>query len=128
MTAELCGLPAPLTSSTLDPFCGGHAYAHCHAAADCWYYCCPWGYLGISIVPNVLDFEQCPLLQNVPQTCMPSCRMVLDGPLFKQYFDKVEVSNFEVASDAFSTFKVGWLLHAVHTQFKLRGSACSCAL
>eukprot|EP00891_Asterochloris_glomerata_P001698 jgi/Astpho2/1698/fgenesh1_pm.00032_%23_14_t len=31
--------------------------------------------------------------------------MVLDGPLFKEYFDKVEVSNFEVASDAFSTFK-----------------------
>ncbi len=46
---------------------------------------------------------------------MPCCRMVLDGPLFKEYFDKVEVSNFEVASDAFSTFKVGGLLHAVHT-------------
>lgn len=34
------------------------------------------------------------------------CRLVLQGPLFQQYFEKVEVSNFEVASDAFSTFKV----------------------
>lgn len=32
-------------------------------------------------------------------------RMVLEGPLFKEYFKKVEVSNFEVASDAFQTFK-----------------------
>jgi hypothetical protein len=31
--------------------------------------------------------------------------MVLEGPLFKEYFKKVEVSNFEVASDAFQTFK-----------------------
>ena len=34
------------------------------------------------------------------------CRIVLEGPLFEQYFKKVEVSNFEVASDAFTTFKV----------------------
>ena len=34
------------------------------------------------------------------------CRLVLQGPLFQRYFEKVEVSNFEVASDAFSTFKV----------------------
>lgn len=34
--------------------------------------------------------------------------MVLEGPLFELYFDKVEVSNFEVASDAFSTFKVSF--------------------
>lgn len=27
------------------------------------------------------------------------------GPLFREYFKKVEVSNFEVASDAFQTFK-----------------------
>ena len=33
-------------------------------------------------------------------------RLVLEGPLFQHYFEKVEVSNFEVASDAFSTFKV----------------------
>jgi hypothetical protein len=32
-------------------------------------------------------------------------RMVLEGPLFQEYFKKVEVSNFEVASDAFQTFK-----------------------
>ena len=31
---------------------------------------------------------------------------MLEGPLFQHYFEKVEVSNFEVASDAFSTFKV----------------------
>ena len=37
---------------------------------------------------------------------MYHCRMVLEGPLFGLYFEKVEVSNFEVASDAFSTFKV----------------------
>ncbi len=33
------------------------------------------------------------------------CRMVLEGRLFNEYFKKVEVSNFEVASDAFQTFK-----------------------
>ena len=38
--------------------------------------------------------------------CCCWCRLVLEGPLFGHYFDKVEVSNFEVASDAFSTFKV----------------------
>lgn len=32
-------------------------------------------------------------------------RLVLEGPLFAHYFEKVEVSNFEVASDAFATFK-----------------------
>ena len=37
-------------------------------------------------------------------------RLVLEGPLFNQYFSLVEVSNFEVASDAFSTFKVGILM------------------
>ena len=31
--------------------------------------------------------------------------MVLEGALFREYFKKVEVSNFEVASDAFQTFK-----------------------
>ena len=38
------------------------------------------------------------------------CRIVLEGPLFEQYFEKVEVTNFEVASDAFSTFKVSFFL------------------
>lgn len=32
-------------------------------------------------------------------------RLVLEGPLFTQFFEKVEVTNFEVASDAFATFK-----------------------
>ena len=32
-------------------------------------------------------------------------RLVLEGPLFAQFFEKVEVTNFEVASDAFATFK-----------------------
>ncbi|KAG2499343.1 hypothetical protein HYH03_002918 [Edaphochlamys debaryana] len=32
-------------------------------------------------------------------------KKVLDGPVFLKFFDKVEVSNFEIASDAFSTFK-----------------------
>ncbi len=33
-------------------------------------------------------------------------RLVLEGPLFAEFFHKVEVTNFEVASDAFTTFKV----------------------
>ena len=32
--------------------------------------------------------------------------MLLEGSLFMSFFEKVEVANFEVASDAFSTFKV----------------------
>lgn len=44
------------------------------------------------------------LHSSSPQVVSP--RLVLEGPLFQHYFDKVEVSNFEVASDAFSTFKV----------------------
>lgn len=32
--------------------------------------------------------------------------MVLEGPEFQKFFDYVEVANFEVASDAFTTFKV----------------------
>ncbi|PNW70198.1 hypothetical protein CHLRE_17g709950v5 [Chlamydomonas reinhardtii] len=32
-------------------------------------------------------------------------KKVLDGPVFLKFFDKVEVANFEIASDAFSTFK-----------------------
>jgi hypothetical protein len=34
------------------------------------------------------------------------CRMLLEGELFMNFFEKVDVANFEVASDAFSTFKV----------------------
>ncbi|PNH12115.1 Degreening-related dee76 protein [Tetrabaena socialis] len=32
-------------------------------------------------------------------------RKVLEGPIFLKFFEKVEVANFEIASDAFSTFK-----------------------
>lgn len=32
--------------------------------------------------------------------------MVLEGSEFQKFFDYVEVANFEVASDAFTTFKV----------------------
>lgn len=34
------------------------------------------------------------------------CSKVLNGARFMHLFEEVEVSNFEVASDAFSTFKV----------------------
>lgn len=34
-----------------------------------------------------------------------AARMVLDSPIFMKFFEKVEVANFEIASDAFSTFK-----------------------
>lgn len=49
---------------------------------------------------------------NVSQAQSSSCafcclyRLVLEGPRFQDFFDKVEVANFEVASDAFTTFKV----------------------
>lgn len=33
-------------------------------------------------------------------------RLVLEGSEFQKFFDYVEVANFEVASDAFTTFKV----------------------
>eukprot|EP00884_Botryococcus_braunii_P018868 jgi/Botrbrau1/5665/Bobra.0071s0010.2 len=35
----------------------------------------------------------------------PIARIMLQSSIFKGYFQKVEVSNFEVASDAFATFK-----------------------
>ena len=44
--------------------------------------------------------------------------MVLEGPLFELYFEKVEVSNFEVASDAFSTFKVSAVSLSLLNRFK----------
>lgn len=47
----------------------------------------------------------CTLPTNSFVMCLCPCRIVLEGPLFEQYFRKVEVSNFEVASDAFTTFK-----------------------
>lgn len=57
-------------------------------------------------------------------------RIMLNSPIFKGYFQKVEVSNFEVASDAFATFKVGCLTLAClyveppHTPPPLRESSC----
>ncbi len=44
-----------------------------------------------------------PIGQRLPG--LSPCRMVLEGPLFAQYFEKVQATNFEVASDAFQTFK-----------------------
>jgi hypothetical protein len=32
-------------------------------------------------------------------------RRVLDSPILWDFFDQVEVANFEIASDAFSSFK-----------------------
>ena len=61
-------------------------------------------------------------------------RLVLEGPLFEQYFEKVEVSNFEVASDAFSTFKARLSSSCCqHSQvasaiWRLRGNFMSCHL
>lgn len=43
-----------------------------------------------------------------------SRRKMLESPVFPRFFDKVEVANFEIASDAFSTFKA-------------RAVACVCA-
>lgn len=34
-------------------------------------------------------------------------RIMLSSPHFYRFFDYVEVSTFDIASDAFSTFKVG---------------------
>ena len=74
-------------------------------------------HLDMPTQPPGIEFYEHPLLlmvqnrhRNRTQPDGPSalviCRLVLEGPLFGHYFDKVEVSNFEVASDAFSTFKV----------------------
>ena len=32
-------------------------------------------------------------------------RLMLNGPLFMSFFEKVELANFEIASNAFSNFK-----------------------
>lgn len=36
------------------------------------------------------------------------CRQFLDNAMFLDFFERVEVANFEIASDAFSTFKARW--------------------
>ncbi len=51
-----------------------------------------------------------PSSSHIP-ACLPTCptrilRIVLDSVYFIDFFDQVEVANFEVASDAFSSFKV----------------------
>lgn len=33
-------------------------------------------------------------------------RIVLESPMFMEFFARVQIANFEIASDAFSTFKV----------------------
>jgi hypothetical protein len=48
--------------------------------------------------------------------CALRRRLALNSRVFYQFFDKVEVSNFEVASDSFSTFKVQWSLTAPITE------------
>lgn len=41
------------------------------------------------------------------QVCTLRDRLLLENkPIFMEFFEKVEVANFEIASDAFSTFKV----------------------
>lgn len=53
-------------------------------------------------------------------TVWSTCRMELNGQNFMEFFQRVEVANFEIASDAFSSFKVsshtiklaGWLAAA----------------
>ena len=79
----------------------------------CLHHCCPLGSSN----------------QDLIAPCGPVHRLVLEGPLFGHYFEKVEVSNFEVASDAFATFKVGsmhsyWLLSGCSPQTH---HACACA-
>lgn len=41
----------------------------------------------------------------LPPRCVVR-RKMLEGAVFLKFFDKVVVANFEIASDAFSTFKV----------------------
>jgi Mo25-like len=43
---------------------------------------------------------------RVMSACATAGRMVLESPRFEDFFQMVEVPNFEIASDAFQTFKV----------------------
>lgn len=38
--------------------------------------------------------------------CLRTRSLLDNETLFMEFFEKVEVANFEIASDAFSTFKV----------------------
>lgn len=69
--------------------------------------------------PKVSSTVLCSLMYYAqPLTKIVLNRLVLEGPLFQHYFEKVEVSNFEVASDAFSTCKV------LNTSFSCDVSPC----
>lgn len=41
-------------------------------------------------------------------------KILLHSEHFYDFFKYVEVSTFDIASDAFATFKVGFYLHLVH--------------
>lgn len=78
----------------------------CHVlmSRDCWLGICNMRYAGYVSQAQSPSYAFCCLL-----------RLVLEGPRFQDFFDKVEVANFEVASDAFTTFKV-------------RETLCACGL
>jgi Mo25-like len=48
----------------------------------------------------------CYIVSMHTQVFTTVCRMVLESPRFEDFFLMVEVPNFEIASDAFQTFKV----------------------
>lgn len=52
----------------------------------------------------------------------PLCKIILYSEEFYNFFGFVEVSTFDIASDAFSTFKV-WLLSVTGVNFT--GGGCS---
>ena len=54
----------------------------------------------VSRVPAALSSSFLPQIISCVHT-----RTILQGPLFPKFFEKIEMTNFEVASDAFSTFK-----------------------
>eukprot|EP00955_Chlamydomonas_euryale_P041322 351955-Chlamydomonas_euryale.AAC.13 len=63
---------------------------------------------GMSSEHRYIRRQQQPSVAHHHRHCgrMPR-RMVLESPMFMEFFTNVEVANFEIASDAFSTFKVG---------------------
>jgi hypothetical protein len=44
-------------------------------------------------------------------TYLATHRQLLESSMFLEFFERVEVANFEIASDAFATFKVGCWKH-----------------
>ena len=49
---------------------------------------------------------QCTGTHLIPNGNGLLCRMVLEGPQLPHFFDLIEVANFEIASDAFTSFQV----------------------